>query len=123
MNNTEPTDKTFSEYLQKIQPALETITQATKQLLTTLATQTPKQESTAPEIIFKKLTYTTQKTPKLGEFETAKKSDNDPDLWNTAYKILEENNADINTRFHGPDYSHSYWLYADKIFRQTLKEA
>jgi len=80
-----------------------------------------------PTSFVKEATFTTLKfEPKKGErltdFEVADKKNNLPDKFQQAYAILRQNNAVINSRYSGPDYEYSYWLYGeDRIFRQKRK--
>ena len=67
------------------------------------------------------LTYTKHTGVKLGEFQIADEKDSPYDNYIRALNILKQNNASISDRYHGKDYSFSYWLYDDKIFRQKLK--
>jgi len=74
------------------------------------------------EETFIMLKFEPAKGERLGEFEVAHKSSNLPDKWSHAYNILRQNNAVINSRYGGPDYQFSYWLYGeDRIYRQRRK--
>jgi len=74
------------------------------------------------EETFTILKFEDAKGDRLGEFQIAHKSNNLPDKWSPAYNVLRKNNAVINSRYHGPDYQFSYWLFGeDRIFRQKLK--
>lgn len=81
---------------------------------------TEKNVVTVPEQTFNVLKFEPQKGEKLGEFETAEKKNNTEQNWTHAFNILKAANATINSRYHGPDYVFSYWLYQDRVFRQKL---
>jgi len=82
-----------------------------------------KPASFVPEQTFLTLKWEPAKGERLGEFEVANKNSNLPDKWSHAYKILRQNNAVINSRYHAPNYEHSYWLYGeDRIYRQKRKQ-
>jgi phosphoribosylformylglycinamidine (FGAM) synthase PurS component len=67
------------------------------------------------------LNYTEVTSPKLGTFEIAEEKANPTEKWTRAHNILKQNNATISTRYHGTNYTFSYWLYNGKIYRQELK--
>ncbi|MBS7632220.1 hypothetical protein KEJ15_01165 [Candidatus Bathyarchaeota archaeon] len=74
------------------------------------------------EETFTILKFELAKSERLGEYEVALKSSNLPDKWSHAYNILRQNNAVINSRYSGPNYRFSYWLYGEnRIYRQRLK--
>lgn len=74
------------------------------------------------EETFTILKFEPAKGERLGEYEVAHKSSNLPDKWSHAFNILRRNNAVINSRYSGPNYQFSYWLYGDnRIYRQRLK--
>ena len=103
--------------LQGLQPTVEAIDRYLSSFTELEETTTVKEET------FTILKFEPAKGERLGEFETAHKSNNLPDKWNHAYNILRQNNAVINSRYHGPDYEFSYWLYdEDRIFRQKRKQ-
>ncbi len=78
--------------------------------------------SFAKEETFTILKFEPAKGERLGEYEVAHKSSNLPDKWSDAYNILRQNNAVINSRYSGPNYYFSYWLYGEnRIYRQRLK--
>jgi hypothetical protein len=68
------------------------------------------------------LNYTEVTSPKLGTFEIAEEKTNPTEKWTRAHNILKQNNATISTRYHGNNYTYSYWLYNGKIYRQKLKQ-
>jgi len=77
-----------------------------------------------PQETFTILKFEPAKGERLGEFEVAHKNNNLPDKWSHAFNILRTNNAVINSRYCGPDYHFSYWLYgADRIYRQKKKSS
>jgi len=79
--------------------------------------------SFAKEETFTVLKFEPSKGERLGEFEVAHKNSNLPDRWSHAYNILRQNNAVIDSRYSGPDYQFSYWLYGeDRIYRQKRKQ-
>jgi len=87
-----------------------------------LAEADKKTVSYVLEETFTILKFETSKGERLGEYEVAHKSSNLPDKWSHAYNILRQNNAVINSRYSGPTYHFSYWLYSEnKIYRQRLK--
>lgn len=67
------------------------------------------------------LSFEPQKGERLGEYETASQKNNLPDKFNTAFNVLSKSNATISNRYHGQGYVFSYWLYAERIFRQKPK--
>jgi len=74
------------------------------------------------EETFTVLKFEPSKGERLGEFEVAHKNNNLLDTWVHAYNILRQNNAVINSRYQGPNYQFSYWLYGeDRIYRQKRK--
>ena len=74
------------------------------------------------ETTFVILKWEAQKGSQLGDFDTAYKTNNIQDKWQPAYNILRSSDATIKDRYHGKDYSYSYWIYGqDKIYRQKLK--
>ncbi|MGA2767159.1 MAG: hypothetical protein ABSF24_02435 [Candidatus Bathyarchaeia archaeon] len=74
------------------------------------------------EETFTCLTFEDQRGSKLGEFSVAYRENNVIDKWTSAYNVLQQSNATIKSRYHGPGYVHSYWLYAEnRIYRQRLK--
>jgi len=85
--------------------------------------ESPKQSvASVPEVAFTILKFEDVKSERLTDLQTALKSNNLPDRWSTAYNILRQNNALIQSRYHGASYQFSYWLYGeDRIFRQPLK--
>lgn len=81
-----------------------------------------KEAVVVQEETFNILKYEAQKGTRLGEFEVASKANNLSDKWTHAYGVLKQNNATISNRYHGLDYTYSYWLYKeDQIYRQKLK--
>jgi len=82
-----------------------------------------KQVLAVLEQTFTILTYEKQTGDKLGEYETATKKNNLPEKFQSAYNILKQSNATIAHRYHGKDYSYSYWIYGeDRIFRQKFRK-
>jgi hypothetical protein len=74
------------------------------------------------EFTFSTLKWEAQKGSQLGDFDVAYKAKNIQDKWQPAYNILRSSNATIQDRYHGKDYTYSYWIYGqDKIYRQKLK--
>jgi hypothetical protein len=67
------------------------------------------------------LNFTEAHTQKLGTFEVAEEKANPPEKWTRALNILKQANAKIDSRYHGDNYSFSYWLYNGRIYRQKLK--
>jgi len=103
--------------LQGLQPAVEAIDAFLNYLGKPLEPTFVKEET------FTILKFEPAKGERLGEFEVASKSHNLPDKWAHAYAVLKQNNAVINSRYHGPDYQFSYWLYGeDRIYRQKQKQ-
>ena len=68
------------------------------------------------------LTYTKHTGAKLGEFQIADEKDSPSDLYQRALNILKNANATISSRYHGENYTHSFWLYNSRIYRQKLKK-
>lgn len=74
------------------------------------------------EETFTTLKFEDQQGAKLGQYAVAYKQSNLMDKWTSAYNILRQSNATIQSRYHGSDYQFSYWLYGEsKIYRQRLK--
>jgi dTDP-4-dehydrorhamnose reductase len=67
------------------------------------------------------LNFTEAHTQKLGTFEVAEENANPTEKWTRALNILKQANATISSRYHGENYSFSYWLYNGRIYRQKLK--
>jgi dTDP-4-dehydrorhamnose reductase len=67
------------------------------------------------------LNFTEAHTQKLGTFEVTEEKANPPQKWNRALNILKQTNATISSRYHDDNYSFSYWLYNERIYRQKLK--
>jgi len=102
--------------------ALEAAAVDTKHRISELVGVSPQEAPAVKEEVFNILKFEQQKGEKLGEFEVAHKSSNLPDKWSHAFNILRRNNATIKCRYHGKDYTYSYWLYGeDRIYRQKLK--
>lgn len=81
-----------------------------------------KEAVAVKEETFTTLNYEKQQGNRLGEFEVAYKASNLPDKFSPAYGILRANNATIKERYHGQNYTYSYWLYGEsKIYRQKRK--
>ena len=68
------------------------------------------------------LKYTEHTSQKLGTFEVAEEKGNILEKWTSAFNILRQSNATISYRYHGENYSHSYWIWNSKIYRQKLKK-
>jgi len=82
-----------------------------------------KEAPTVKEEIFICLKFEPQQGAKIGQYEVAYKANNIEDKWTQAFNILRQNNATINSRYHGQGYQFSYWLYGEgKIYRQKLKQ-
>lgn len=117
----EPLQQALYEYLEAVEAA-------TKKLKQKIADQLPQNqptETTASESIFSVLTFEHREGARLGEYETAQKTANPTEAWNTALSILEKNQSTISNRYHEEYYIHSYWLYGedhDRIYRQKLKQ-
>jgi hypothetical protein len=74
------------------------------------------------ETTFVILKWEAQKGSQLGDFDVAYKANNIQDKWQHPYSILRASNATIQDRYHGKDYTYSYWIYGqDKIYRQKIK--
>ena len=81
-----------------------------------------KESVAVKEETFDILKFETQKGEKLGEYEVAHRASNLPEKFSHAFGILKASNSMINSRYHGPNYSHGYWIYgADKIYRKRFK--
>lgn len=80
-----------------------------------------KKAGAVKEETFNILKFEKQQGAKIGQYEVAYKANNIEDKWTQAYNILKQENATINSRYHGEAYQHSYWLYGEgKIYRQKL---
>lgn len=74
------------------------------------------------EVTFSILHWQSLQGKKLGTYEVAIKPKKEDATWLYAQKILQENNATIDNRYHEPTYQYSYWLFGDVIYRKRLKE-
>jgi len=114
-----------ADFLVKLRDAGQMIADAATELLKSITSQEPELENapaTVKETTFTTLKWDEQKGSKLGDFEVAYKASNIEDKWQHAFNILRNSNATIKERYHGENYSHSYWVYGqDKIYRQKLK--
>ena len=81
----------------------------------------PKEVAAVKEETFSVLSYEKQHGNKIGEFEVASKANNIAEKFERAHNVLQKNNATISSRYHGEGYGFSYWLYAEKIYRQPFK--
>jgi len=77
---------------------------------------------TVPEETFFNLAYEIQTSDKLGMFDTADRQKNDETRFQLAFSILKANESTISKRFYGLGYLYSYWIFGEKIYRQTLKK-
>mgnify|MGYP001321366093 CR=1 FL=1 len=111
------------DFLIKLRDSSQQISDAANQLINSLAPPEVKAELAAVEqSTFSILKFEPQQGAKLGEFEIAKKENNQEDKWQLAHNILSSSNATIKDRYHGQDYQYSYWLYSQgTIYRQKLK--
>jgi len=83
-----------------------------------------KQIAAVKEETFSILTFESHKGAKLGDYEVAFKVNNIQEKWVHAYNVLGLSNSTIRSRYLGPDYAYSYWIFGtDKIYRQKLKPA
>ena len=115
------------EFLVKLRDAFSMAAEATNEYIDSLAPAGIKEKNpvnAVSETTFSILKFETQEGIKLGNYEVAYKANNLADKWTQAYDVLSKANATIQARYHGQDYSFSYWLYgSDKIYRQkVLKE-
>jgi hypothetical protein len=112
----------LGELLAQIRNAFQGATEAIDAYITFLG-KPQEPTSFAKEETFTVLKFEPAKGERLGEFEVAYKSSNSPDKWSQAYNILRQNNAVINSRYCGSNYSFCYWLYGeDRIYRQRRKQ-
>ena len=84
-----------------------------------------KQKSQTTEIdeaLFLCLKFEAQTGQKLGNYEIADKTKNNPEEWQKAFDILKKSGATIKDRAKGQNFS--YWLYGDfeRIYRQKRRE-
>ena len=113
------------EFIVKLRDSALMIVEAADEFLKAMAPPElglETQPTTVIETTFVILKWEAQKGSQLGEFDTAFKANNIQDKWQPAYNILRASNATIKDRYHGKDYTYSYWIYGqDKIYRQKLK--
>jgi hypothetical protein len=78
----------------------------------------PTQQKTVSEQTFN-LKFEDQQGAKIGSYAVAYEKNNIPEKFNTARNILQQSNATINSRYYGPEYNYTYWLYGSgKIYQQ-----
>jgi hypothetical protein len=111
------------EFLVKLRDCSLQLADAAQEYIQSLAPPELELELTGVlEVNFASLRFKTQQSPKLGNYEVTRKTDNSVDKWSHAYNILQAHNSTIDNRYHGSDYQYSYWLFGeDKIYRQKLK--
>lgn len=82
----------------------------------------PMQPQAVKEETFLALNWESQHGTKLGDYETASKKNNLLTAWwESAYAILSQSNATIQSPLKGAGYTHRYWLYGeDKIYRKKV---
>jgi hypothetical protein len=98
------------------------VTAAKQQLKEKKGIKPAEHVAVVQEETFSTLAFEPHKSAKLGDYEVAFKANNIPEKWVHAYAVLRQNNATISSRYRGPNYAHSYWIYgADKIYRQKPK--
>jgi hypothetical protein len=109
------------EFLVKLRDALQMAADATNDYLETLG---PKDKpASVSEVTFTILKFDVMQGAKLGEYEVAYKASNIAEKWNSAYEVLRNSNATIQSRYHGKGYVYAYWLYGEgKIYRQRRKQ-
>jgi len=74
----------------------------------------------APFLVLK---YEQRTGNKLKEFEVATKTLNSSSAdFDRCLNILMRNKATIQDRFKDQGWNHSYWVYQEAIYRQTLKK-
>jgi len=106
----------------KLRDAATMIADAANEQLEKMAPSATKQAAAVKEETFNILKFELHQGAKIGEFEVAYKANNLPDKWTSAFNVLRQNNATINSRYYGEGYVYGYWLYGEeKIYRQTLK--
>lgn len=83
--------------------------------------QKPK-SSEIDEKVFSTLNFESQQGQKLGQYEIADKTKNNPEDWQRGYGILKKSGATIKDRAKGQNFS--YWLYGEfeRIYRQKRRE-
>jgi len=92
------------DFLVKLRDACQMITDAANEYLERLAPSETKQPVAVMEETFNILMFEKQQGAKIGEFEVAYKANNLPDKWASAWNVLRQNNATINSRYHGEGY-------------------
>lgn len=73
------------------------------------------------EKVFTILKWSKRNSEKLGEYEVAKRGENDPNAFNHAYNILKVNSATIKSHFSSKEWNYYYWIFEnapDLIFRK-----
>jgi len=110
--------KRFGMLLARIRDSFQTCVEEIDSYLNDLGTPSAP-TSFVKEETFNILKFEPAKGERLGEFEVAHKNHNLPDNWTHAFNTLKQNNATIASRYFGPDYTFTYWLYGeDRIYRQ-----
>ena len=113
------------EFIVKLRDSASMLAEAADDFLKSMAPPElglETQPTAVIETTFVILKWEAQKGSQLGDFDTAYKTNNIQDKWQSAYNILRASNATIQNRYHGKDYTYSYWIYGqDKIYRQKLK--
>lgn len=70
---------------------------------------------------FSILKFEDKKGSRLSEYGIAYRNGNIPGNFDRAFNILQKANATISIRYHGEEYSFTYWLYKEAIYRQKKK--
>ena len=117
------TDRQLVEFLVKLRDSYLMTADAANDYIETFAQpQATENKEKVPGEVFSVLIYEQKQGMRMGHFEIAFKSNNDPEKWNAAYDVLNKFNATIQNRYYGPQYAFSYWLYNNCIYRQQRKE-
>ena len=107
------------EPLVKLRDAFSMAAESLNEYIDTLATREVK-ATIEKEETFSKLTFENQQSEKLGSYETANTENNNPEQFKHILEVLKD--STIKSRFHGPGYAFSYWVFNGRVFRQKLKQ-
>lgn len=106
----------LQEYLAAMENACAVLAQGLKRL------DPAPQKTGLSEESFNSLKWEPAKGERLGEFECAFKTSNQPDPWQRAFNVLKSSSATLKDHYSQEGFAYYYWLYlekySDRIFRK-----